>query len=388
MRLVFCVAVVACASATDAVPGAADVVDADVADVVDQDLAPTEDVDGTVDTFSPVDTAEGDDVALDTEDLVDIGPQPELPYCERFAKASCALQAACPLPGLPVAPDCEAAAYAECGGDGVAAALAAGTASLVGEAACLEALATLDCEEWRVALTTSPTPVPACAGVVRGQVADGAACRSDAECSSGRCEVGASCPGTCVALEPQPDVVGAPCGAATDDFAFCAAPLTCGEGDTCAAPGDLEAVCDDATPCAPWLTCYAGTCGQYRAPGEPCFTTSQCDPRLPGPRLVCSGGVCTEGPGVGAPCTEFVCGSGYCDTAALPPTCLAAPGLGAACAGGGLCGDGLRCDGGACVAPLVDGSSCVSPAQCESYRCVGGTCLSPGAAPCPTVPPT
>jgi len=121
---------------------------------------------------------------------------------------------------------------------------------------------------------------------------------------------------------------------------------------------------------------------------KPCFTTAQCDPRLPGPRLVCSGGVCTEGPGVGAPCTEFVCGAGYCDTAALPPTCVAAPGLGDGCAGGGLCGDGLRCQGGACVAPLSNGATCDSPAECESYRCIAGSCLAPGASPCSAVPPT
>lgn len=183
-----------------------------------------------------------------------------------------------------------------------------------------------------------------------GALPTGAACESDAQCASTRCNSPPGECGTCVDSLPEGsacDLVGAPCVAGTACFDG-----TC-TGATFAASG--ESCDDDETFCQSGLVC-TGTCGPPVAEGGACFRGSDC-----AVGLVCSDqGTCVEGSrpafgGVGAACDE--------DT-----PCLAG-----------------FCTNGTCPAPLADGAACdpASGPPCGAFSlCTAGTCQPEFSAHC------
>ena len=75
--------------------------------------------------------------------------------------------------------------------------------------------------------------------------------------------------------------------------------------------------------------------------------------------LYCNAGVCAAAPtvpGIGDPCPQGYCLSGYCD--ASSGTCMAAPLLGQACGAGYLCDSALECINGTCQGAPAASQNC------------------------------
>ncbi len=203
----------------------------------------------------------------------------------------------------------------------------------------------------------------ACARVVTGTGAMGAACFSNGECSSGACQIPSCgttcCSGTCIAATP-PGQAGEPCASRP-----CAAGLACDNTKTCVALFAAGAPCTLGTQCAYGLGCAGtpGTCKPLPKLGEACPDDlcaelgASCDATATCAPLGLTGAACT---------TARDC-SPYFTCAA--PSCAPNPALGEPCTG--LCRDGSWCDSatGACTAPQADGATCVTGLQCSSSYC-------------------
>lgn len=287
--------------------------------------------------------------------------------------------------------------------------LAAGTVVYDAEAAsrCLDAFAELPCTD-----VFAPTTLPGCDDVFVPAVPAGGACAGRQECIDGVCEIGASCPGTCVALggagtscsggDCQDDLIcymGSceaphPAGGACADDVDCERGLRCGDEGTCEPLLADGAPCANNFECAGASVCSNGMCGPGAAEGEACetgFTPSvtcqvglRCDPAsetcvpvsLPGEACAanvncpatfwCDGGTCEPLPALGEPCAgapgcfRGLCDAGTCRLGREGEPCSS--GLSATPA---TCESGLYCGPGATCAPtLAEGEACVDPAAC------------------------
>ncbi|WP_438024396.1 hypothetical protein [Sorangium sp. So ce233] len=193
---------------------------------------------------------------------------------------------------------------------------------------CVEAMErSLEGCDW-VAPLAAPVP-PACEGIVRGALAEGARCRSSLECVDGlRCD-----------------------GAGPTDAGICRAPRAAG-------------------PCGHAVDALAAVTRQTRhADAHP-----EC-------RGHCAGRACADDVPLGGRCEAHAacgrdrrCVDGRCSDAPLPPA-------GAACLGG-LCAPGARCVDGRCAAPKAEGEACARDGECRA-ACVrpdGRAVASGGAA--------
>ena len=137
-----------------------------------------------------------------------------------------------------------------------------------------------------------------------------------------------------------------------------------------------------------------GTCQPLRAEGEPCSTSTQCQPTLECDRE--RTGTCVPLVGIGEACTGRAASCdpilGFCDPAS--GTCQPRLPVGAPCdatiadANGG-CVHHASCAHGACVEQPGIGEPCSAPdggdsrAVCRNGRCASGTCQVTSCAACP-----
>jgi hypothetical protein len=188
-----------------------------------------------------------------------------------------------------------------------------------------------------------PLPPPSCLGIIRGQLARNAACRSSLECVDGlHCRgVSPTTRGVCADPAPPP----AACGGSADFLATHARQI---DSDS------RHPECAGA--------CQLRTCVPFVEKGGACSSSKQC---RPGHR--CVGRVCVEGEhgAVGEPCLD-------------------------------RCVPDALCIAGKCVAPKPNGEPCASPFECKA-ACVkepgretgtcGKLCSYPLVRPTIPVPP-
>ncbi|MBT9555487.1 MAG: PPC domain-containing protein, partial [Myxococcales bacterium] len=259
----------------------------------------------------------------------------------------------------------------------------------------------------------------ACAGNLT--CVDATTCRT-ACTESSHCRGGYYCDlGTCSPLRPN----GAPCTSATQCSAnYCEGGICCSSGECCLAVSDCTAVgCKDASCSNNTCTyanntaqCAAGSCG---GANNMTFTSPK----------ICAAGTCPVSTTQTGCSGANVCKQYWCDPVdgclsankAATTECAAASCTGtklttaSRCDGAGLCVSGSTADcpngyacsdtgttcrtgctldshcastricmGGACVAPLADGSTCTGNAQCLSGYCGNGLCCAPGGQCCST----
>lgn len=334
-------------------------------------------------------------------------------WCAAWAAATCALWVKCPLAALGQPLDgCSARLTQQCQG-GAALAKALQAKHLTFDAAqaqtCLAGLQALACPALYQGLVSAGGPaVAACAAVWHGQVAAGGSCVLGGECQAGtRCVFGASCPGTCQAwsaiggacsdskpcnpevasctagkCQALPSAPGQACPAG-----LCASPLYCGPAGACVAFAlEGQACSASGAQCWPSLGCWAaagqaGTCKPRGGVGSACLSQANCALTGDGAPLLCVAGSCQPAPAPGKPCVDWQCQGGWCDSQALPPTCVAWPAAGQACPQG-WCGPGAVCSAGTCKALGGPGKPCAAPQDCASGQCVGGACSAAGVSPC------
>jgi hypothetical protein len=402
--------VAACGEPAPAAPAAVDA-DAAVWPDASQDSAVDSWVDGAVD--AAVDsTGDGPADVASSDTAEDLGAAASA-WCESWAGATCALWAKCPLAASGQAMDgCAARLTLQCqGGAALGKALQAKALAFDPDQAkiCLEGQQKLQCVAlYQGLVDAGQAAVPACAKVWKGLVSAGGSCVLGGECQAGtRCVFGAACPGKCAAWSPvggacsddQPcDPESASCTAGkcaalpnkagqSCPAGLCAAPLYCGGDGKCAAFALETAACGAGGPvCWPSLGCWAaqgqaGTCKIRGGAGSPCLSQANCAVQADGAVLVCIAGSCQPAPGPGKPCFDWQCQGGWCDSQALPPTCVAWPAPGKACPQG-WCGPGAVCLAGVCQAQLEVAKPCSAPQQCQSGQCWAGKCAAAGVSPC------
>jgi len=101
-------------------------------------------------------------------------------------------------------------------------------------------------------------------------------------------------------------------------------------------------------------------CAPHAAPGEPCPTSSACDPVS----AMCSGGLCYALPGEGEPCLNGIQGAGgYCRPGAVcdRATVTCGPGL----------PEGSSCTGSECANGICDDGTCRRSDYTKSLNCTG-----------------
>ncbi len=201
-----------------------------------------------------------------------------------------------------------------------------------------------------------------------GELADGAACGTDAQCKNKLCRLPAS--NTCGACS-TPGTAGAACERNED----CDAGLGCAQ-KKCVAFGKAGAKCDAATPCIATYSCVGGVCAIPLEAGATCtpslnFSENPCN-FLKGLFCHTKNNVCATVDLVapGSPCgfindTIVGCSAGDCKTDALGKgTCVAKAADGATCetetSGNGerlpKCQDPARCVSGVCK--ITDPAAC------------------------------
>ncbi len=185
-------------------------------------------------------------------------------------------------------------------------------------AACARAsAAALEGCDWVTPLS-APLP-PACDGIVHGELAKGARCRSVLECKDGLTCRGSSPTQTGVCADPSP--AGGGCGGTAD-------PLV-------AYTRQLDR--DKRHPeCAGW--CERGRCTPFAGDGQACRASKQC--------------------------ARGHCRSGKCSTSALPKStepCF------------DVCEAPAACLAGKCAVAKATGEACSSPFECKA-SCVSGKC--------------
>jgi hypothetical protein len=214
--------------------------------------------------------------------------------------------------------------------------------------ACAAAIGSVTCTDF-----ITPTPA-ACDTVLTGQVANGAACYLDEDCSTGWCNSTASlCPGTC-----QPFAqLNQSCASVQ-----CAKGLSC-DAQVCKAESPANGPC----PCQAGLWCDSSgaspVCKAALALGASCSTTDdQCNALTK-----CAGtpATCQSFVGLGASCTpgtspfDSLCGLGYlCDS--VTNKCVSFPKV------GDTCGPETICIGGYCDLALTG--------KCVAYKKIGDAC--------------
>ncbi len=188
-----------------------------------------------------------------------------------------------------------------------------------------------------------------------GQLTDGKACATDAQCTNKRCKVapGAAC-GTCT----SPVAGGQACGKDDD----CDDGLKC-VNSACVPYGAMNAACDGSHPCNPTLACVGGTCGAPRASGA-CNAADECD-QLHG--VFCDGKQCQPLQFANAPAA---CGlvDGGLQLCNGPASCVSSG------AGKGTCAS-APADNAPCTAD--GGAACEGPSVC-----LNGACTFPASAAC------
>ncbi len=222
--------------------------------------------------------------------------------------------------------------------------------------------------------------------VIRGTLADGAACGNGAQCAGGRCDTSGATPSTTTEVLcgkcASYLAVGSDCsnGGACDPSTTqctqgkCAAFVA--QGQSCAsAPCTPGLLCDGATTtCVPYpqkgqacttacaypSRCLQGTCADPVPENGACTSSSECATNLTCTNQKC---VATTKAALGQPC-GFVnnqvvdCQDGLkCPSSGTSPTCVAPKQKGEACTvGNGDCASDLACVGGTCQVP--DFSTC------------------------------
>jgi hypothetical protein len=201
---------------------------------------------------------------------------------------------------------------------------------------------------------------------IAGTRANGMACGTDSQCTTGYCAQSNQACGVCSAL------VGAGNACMVDDD--CQAGLVCNSANVCVLPGGAGGNCSDSQPCAYGLFCLVtagsttGACAtDAETPGGTCNPTlaESCD-ILKG--IYCDGTVSTcknlgfasPGDNCGLVSGQYVlCSTGQC----IYPTVDATEGT--------------------CRAQAADGAACDATTTCESpARCVSGHCALPSSSAC------
>jgi hypothetical protein len=270
----------------------------------------------------------------DIQPVYPIDAQPPLPlaqrYCELVKETPAKRRDAC-CPSMPTfAPANECART-------LSAALRSGAVGIepADLDACADAVAkeTAGCD-W-VGSLASPT-VPACLGIIKGKLNNGAVCRSSLECAEGsRCRgLGATHAGKCAPPLPAQRM----CNIAVDSLATFA-----GQDDVDRHHPECEGYC------------ARKQCLDALAVGAACVTSLAC-----GPKNHCIAGKCSAGPlpGPGEPCTD-------------------------ACVGG------TRCWKGKCVQAKTEGDACENDGECRIHcEMATGTKSGKCAQQCPSFPST
>ena len=196
----------------------------------------------------------------------------------------------------------------------------------------------------------------------RGTLADGAACASDSQCTSGGCFVDAKT--NCGKCGPR----AAEAGDCTS--AKCARGLTCNTAKKCVKPVAESGACDAATTvCEISLSCINGKCGKGLAKSAACknaanevpcdsFTGLYCKP----PSATVADGVCTPFTVVSA---NELCGISL------------TPAVDYAFCGNSQCIGAMGTTKGKCQSFLADGAACDAtkqpdcqfPAKCRNGKC-------------------
>jgi hypothetical protein len=234
---------------------------------------------------------------------------------------------------------------------------------------CFDAIAATACTQ--VATAQGGPTNSLCTTVLKGTVATGGNCVTDAECVGGVCHqpsCGASC---CLGTCGQPLAAGAACTSSSD----------CAAGDYCGTD---------------YVTSSQSTCQPRGAQGQPCTYNSQCQSGL-----ACdssSSGTCVPYVKDGQACTpdgadcENI--NGFCDVTS--GKCRPRLAVGAACSvpDGGIsrlnagCAFYADCREGTCVALPGPGEACTVPdggyasLACFVGTCTGGTCQGMANPPC------
>jgi hypothetical protein len=232
--------------------------------------------------------------------------------------------------------------------------------------ACAKAIPGASCDD---ALAHN---LPAVCHPPAGQLAIGAACGDNGQCSSGYCNLSSN--GKCGSCAAGLGAAGAPCfrdddcqfGIVCQGMAITATPPTAGKCTALAKSGES---CDSNKPCLKTLACSAatgGVCGPTVAAGATCSQTAD----FFGTCGDVSGNYCSAT--TNGTCTSL-------DAAAAGQPCgLLATGKYATCSGSGVCNTMGGKMMGTCVAPAADfgscnakdGPGCLSPATCINSVCV------------------
>jgi hypothetical protein len=208
-----------------------------------------------------------------------------------------------------------------------------------------------------------------------GQLAVGATCGDNAQCTSGYCNLGPG--GKCGTCAAALGAVGADCYRDDD----CAFGTVCVGNDVTASPemqgrcttlGMGGATCDDTHPCLKTLACHAssatGTCAGPDMTGANC---DQVGSDVAGNCDEISGAYCSKA--TGGACTQIA-------LASAGEPCGVINNVLTACSGG-TC----LASSSSCAAPAADfancdvknGPGCAAPAQC-----IGGVCVRPSPTTC------
>ena len=195
----------------------------------------------------------------------------------------------------------------------------------------------------------------------RGTLADGTACASDSQCTSGACFVDAKT--SCGKCGPRA-AEGADCTSSK-----CTRGLTCSAANKCVKAVGDGGTCDQSTPCELSLGCLRGKCGKGLAEGAACkngmnetpcngFTGLYCRP----PSATVADGTCTQ---FTVATANELCG------VTLQPTvdfsfCENSQCVGATSTTRGTCKSYLA-DGAACDATKQP--DCQFPAKCRNGKC-------------------
>jgi hypothetical protein len=215
---------------------------------------------------------------------------------------------------------------------------------------CAQAVAGITCAD------LANSNVPAACRPVPGQLADGAACGSNAQCRSTYCRAepgGGGC-GRCTARAKA----GESCAATS-----CEQDLACGRDQRCA-PTMLVgegATCGGGALCQYPLTCLQGRCVRLLGAGAECG-----GPAMP---------VCDVYSGLACNLVSRRCEMVHLATPGEP--CGLVGNAITLCRGGGSCKVPMGMNMGTCVAPVMDGGMCdprnnlvcLSPASCTAGTC-------------------
>ena len=195
----------------------------------------------------------------------------------------------------------------------------------------------------------------------RGTLADGAACASDSQCTSGGCYV-------------DPKTTCGKCGARAAEGADCttskcARGLTCSAASKCVKPAATGGTCDANTPCELSLTCLGGKCGKGLAKGVACKNAMNQTPCDGFSGLYCLPPSATVADGT---CTPFTVATAneLCGITLQPTVdfsfCENSQCVGATSTTRGTCKSYLA-DGAACDATKQP--DCQFPAKCRNGKC-------------------